>query len=239
MYVRQANSRDEKRAFSFSNGGKATNSVRASVAEYFRSLPWLWYRISGAANEDELFQLKVFEEGLTLARDVKTNRPWSEVAPGATNIIKEIDGAIGKDRFHRLMVSAIAIPNFTGAFRHAVQAETLRRLAISAIAIKRYELKYGREPPSLEALTPEFLQMVPIDPMSGKALCYRLNADGTHVLYSVGEDGKDDAGDGTPSSRYTAGDLWNGRDAVWPTAASDEEVAKAEAVKLQKTNKAN
>jgi hypothetical protein len=50
---------------------------------------------------------------------------------------------------------------------------------------------------------------VPIDLMSGKPLVYRLNSDSTFVLYSVGEDGKDDG-------RQGGMDLWQGTDAVWP-----------------------
>jgi hypothetical protein len=162
-----------------------------------------------------------------MARDLKTNRPATEVDLEAKNIITGIDKAIGKDHLHRLLVSAMAIPNFSRAFHESAHAETLRRLAIVAIALKRYELKFGKAPSNLFALAPEFLSAVPIDPMSGKALCYRLNADGTPVLYSAGDDGKDGGGDATPTFAKGKPGLWEGRDAVWPTAASDEEMAKA------------
>jgi hypothetical protein len=76
-------------------------------------------------------------------------------------------------------------------------------------------LKNGRLPASLAALVPEFAASAPIDPMSGKPLCYRVNEDGTFLLYSVGEDGKDDGGDATPTAGSPPG-LWTGRDAVWP-----------------------
>ena len=74
-------------------------------------------------------------------------------------------------------------------------------------------------------MTPEFLLAVPIDPMSGKPLGYRLKQDRTFVLYSTGEDGKDDGGDATPT---VAGkfELWSGKDAVWPTAVAGEESAE-------------
>ncbi len=85
----------------------------------------------------------------------------------------------------------------------------------------RYQLKHGAAPKELNALVPEFLASVPMDPMSGKPLCYRLNADGTFTLYSTGEDGKDDGGDGTPSDGGQKFGLWEGRDAVWPTAVEE------------------
>jgi hypothetical protein len=228
-WIRRSNSKDVSQILSSSSGSKAPKSTRELFAEFTRNLPWMWYRFTGAANDDELFQLKCSQEALTLARDLKTNRPGPEVNFAATNIITEINNAIRKDRLHRLLVSAMAIPNFSRAFQTAARAETQRRLAISAIAVKRYELKYGKAPSSLNALVPEFLSAVPIDPMSGKALCYRLKSDGTQVLYSVGEDGKDDGGDATPTFAKGKPGLWEGRDAVWPTATSDEEMAKVEA----------
>jgi hypothetical protein len=66
---------------------------------------------------------------------------------------------------------------------------------VTAIALKRYQLRHGNYPTDLSMLVPEFLSTVPRDPVDGKLLRYRLNPDGTFLLYSVGEDGKDDGGD--------------------------------------------
>ena len=85
--------------------------------------------------------------------------------------------------------------------------------------MKRFQLRHSGLPPSLESLTPELLPTPLYDPMSGKALCYRLKPDGGFLLYSVGEDGEDDGGDPRPSSGNTNG-LWEGRDVVWPVAAN-------------------
>jgi hypothetical protein len=68
-------------------------------------------------------------------------------------------------------------------------------MTLAAIALRRFQLRHGQLPPSLEALVPEFLPAVPYDCMVGQPLRYRLKADGGYVLYSVGEDGKDDGGD--------------------------------------------
>jgi hypothetical protein len=64
------------------------------------------------------------------------------------------------------------------------------------------------------------LPTVPYDYMSAKPLRYRLQADGSYVLYSVGQDGKDDGGDPTSPSGTPAG-LWSGRDAVWPSPVTE------------------
>jgi hypothetical protein len=86
--------------------------------------------------------------------------------------------------------------------------------------LKRYQLRHGKLPSSLEALVPEFLPALPYDYMSAKPLSYHLKANGSYTLYSAGEDGKDDGGDPTPSPGMPAS-LWGGRDAVWPAPATE------------------
>jgi type II secretory pathway pseudopilin PulG len=112
--------------------------------------------------------------------------------------------------------SLIAIPNYRRAFQTAVQKETQRQLTVTAIALKRYELRNGRPSPNLQALVPEFLPALPRDYFSTNHLQYRIKKDGSPVLYSVGTDGHDDQGDPTPAQNGQAPELWSGRDAVWP-----------------------
>jgi hypothetical protein len=105
----------------------------------------------------------------------------------------------------------------------AIRAETEREMTLAAIALKRYQLRHGRLPENLAALVPEFLSEVPHDWFNGEVLHYRLQADGTFLLYSVGEDGKDAGGDPrlVDGSRFT-------RDLVWPMPATAKEVRAAE-----------
>ncbi|MCX6921904.1 MAG: hypothetical protein NT154_01605, partial [Verrucomicrobia bacterium] len=60
----------------------------------------------------------------------------------------------------------------------------------------------------------------PFDYMGAKTMAYQPNTNGGYLLYSVGEDEKDDGGDPTCLGKPPA-TLWNGRDAVWPTAAGE------------------
>jgi hypothetical protein len=79
-------------------------------------------------------------------------------------------------------------------------------------------------------LTPDLLPSVPIDCMDGQPLRYRPNADGTFLLYSVGENGVDDGGDPsvpknynyTGSSFYWQKDI--ALDWVWPQPATEAEI---------------
>lgn len=66
---------------------------------------------------------------------------------------------------------------------------------ILAFALAWYERDHGRYPKNLNALAPKYLAQIPQDIFSGKALVYRLHENG-YLLYSVGVNGKDDAGRG-------------------------------------------
>ena len=63
----------------------------------------------------------------------------------------------------------------------------------------------------------------------GKALRYRLHpGDDGFLLHSVGEDGKDDGGNpARQEEKKSYRQIWDGRDAVWPSAATAEEAKLA------------
>jgi hypothetical protein len=65
--------------------------------------------------------------------------------------------------------------------------------------------------------------------MDGGELRYRVNADGTWILYSVGENGVDDGGNPWPRpGRSQTEHYGSGLDAVWLEPATPEEVAREE-----------
>jgi hypothetical protein len=111
-----------------------------------------------------------------------------------------------------------------------LKIETQKNLALTAIALKRYHLRYGKIPASLPDLKAEFLPELPPDCMIGEPLRYLPNTDGTYLLYSVGTDGKDDGGDAKPTSgkkeRY---DMWDAPDVVWPWPATPDQISEFEA----------
>lgn len=61
-------------------------------------------------------------------------------------------------------------------------------------ALELYRLQQGRYPQSVSDLSPEILKAVPLDPDSGKPPIYRPQGPAGFVLYSVGENQKDDGG---------------------------------------------
>ncbi len=132
---------------------------------------------------------------------------------------------------------ALKIPNLNDEFggwgglntalRKALRIEAARRVVITAIALKRFQLKHGHWPETSGELVPEFLPSVPIDPYDGKSLKYHPNSDGTFLLYSVGEDGVDDGGNPTNTASGSSSLYWqsdHARDWVWPQPATPTEV---------------
>jgi hypothetical protein len=169
---------------------------------------------------DELFYLENMQENIVALRSLRAHRPWPEAKPAMVRAGTRVDAIAKSPARFRYLTTLIAIPNYQKAGSTAANTETERQLALAAIALKRFQLRHGQLPSGLGALVPEFLPTVPYDYMSAKPLTYRLKPDGSYVLYSVGEDGKDDGGDPTPPPGTPAG-LWSGRDAVWPSPATE------------------
>ena len=114
--------------------------------------------------------------------------------------------------------SGLSYTNFLAKY---VGIEAQRSLILAAIALERHHHKRGSYPDSLKPLVPEFLAVLPRDPMDGQTLRYRRKNDNIFTLYSVGWDGQDDGGNPTPvgTSSY-----WeNGKDIVWPKPALQAE----------------
>ncbi|HBO43141.1 MAG TPA: hypothetical protein DD670_04240 [Planctomycetaceae bacterium] len=84
------------------------------------------------------------------------------------------------------------------------------------VACRRYEIDHGELPPTLDALVPEYLDAVPIDPFDGKPFRYvREKA----IVYSVDKDLVDSGGSekstGPEDSEEERGPLWATDDAVF------------------------
>lgn len=170
-------------------------------------------------HNDELYYLQEMQKRIDLARELKKGANPNDVLP----LLKEHEVKLKQRRDswrgYLHLFSLLAIPQFSKSAHLCLEGETQRRMTITAIVLKRHELRHGKLPPGLNSLVPEFLAAVPIDCMDGKPLKYKPESDGLFLLYSVGKDGKDDGGDPTPESKTNKQhNLWTGRDAVWPKA---------------------
>jgi hypothetical protein len=207
--------------------GKKTLSSAGSFA---RETAWLWLW----SYHDERRYLEMIQTMLEVPRQVRRTgslaAALSETRSASQRLRQSEDSGSAK----YFLATRIA-PALEKASVKAARLETQREMAVAAIALKRYQLRHHRLPPTLALLTPEFLASVPRDFMDGKELRYQPNSDGTFLLYSVNEDGKDDAGDPRPVSATTSNFSFNnGRDMVWPMPATAAEVAEADAMETKK-----
>jgi hypothetical protein len=190
---------------------------------------WLW------SYDDELRYVRTLQVVLEVPRHARLTGAFASAQSRGTNEFSRLwhPGDLG---FVRYFLSDMLAPAIEKASAKAARLEVQREMTVTAIALKRYALRRGRVAPTLAALVPEFLPKTPKDPIDGQSLRYRLQADGGFLLYSVGDDGKDDGGDPRPTSpasqNYSFG---NGRDMVWPMPATANEVAEAQAKEAKRT----
>ncbi|MCI0627624.1 MAG: hypothetical protein L0387_39240 [Acidobacteria bacterium] len=172
---------------------------------------------------DELRSLRTWEERIAEARSLQTNS-WVAVnkgrgAPGDAFSMFEADEIKGYCWYGKLRFLFSASTTFSAraTLLRAIRADTMKELAIAAIALKRFHMVTGKYPEHLSALVPAYLSAVPKDCMDGNPLRYRLKPDGAFLLYSIGEDGKDDGDDGAlVENKIQKTTTWDGRDALWP-----------------------
>ena len=120
-------------------------------------------------------------------------------------------------RFHPYRIfTQLLLEGLAMVHTKADRSLTTSRLAITVAALERHRLATGTYPKSLDDLVPRFLVAVPLDPMDGQPLRYRLNADGTFTLYGVGTNHADDHG---VFESQQGQDL----DWVWPPSHPTEE----------------
>jgi hypothetical protein len=185
---------------------------------------------------DELCRLKGEQAILEAARSAETNYSYLKARLELEDKVQKLYPATNedvgwfgnpKDMDMRFMVSS-SLPALSALFNKVMRVEAARQVVVTAIALKRYQLKHGSYPADLISLVPEFVPSVPLDPVDAEPLRYRPNATGTYLLYSIGENGVDDGGNpslesGIKSSRF----FWlddRALDWVWPLPATAEEV---------------
>ena len=185
---------------------------------------WLWKWWWSC--QDELCRLQTYQAGLYAARSTRDqpracsrSRP---VRPAHSRLQTAYSNAEPRFIMGGSRETAARIRIF---LLRMAAAETQRRLVVTAIALKRHQLLRGAYPQTLKDLAPDFLPELPLDLMDGKPLRYHPAPNGGFVLYSVGEDGRDNGGDATPTeapgNRFK--NWWRARDAVWPSPATPRE----------------
>jgi hypothetical protein len=90
--------------------------------------------------------------------------------------------------------ASMLVPAINKSVAKTGRTQASVNLAATACALERFREHAGRYPENLDALVPRFMERLPVDPVNGEPLRYRLLDDGRFVLYSVGLNRKDDGG---------------------------------------------
>ena len=173
-------------------------------------------------DQDERHNLESMQRLLGIARTAAATKSFA----GVRSAIDQYESEISDRSFYdRLRYPNPQSPiTLSRVVNKAMRAETERSMVICAISLKRYALRHGKPPASLDSLVPAFVEFVTVDYMDGQPMKYHLNPDGSFVLYSVGEDANDDGGDAAlRTGRTNLRNLWERKDFVWPAVASTEE----------------
>lgn len=75
-----------------------------------------------------------------------------------------------------------------------LRAEATIALTRTGIALERYRLQHGTHPASLQELVPAYLPSILLDPFTRQPLHYRLQADGSPQVWSIGANLTDEGG---------------------------------------------
>jgi hypothetical protein len=115
--------------------------------------------------------------------------------PQSLDSMPEALSSVGGVRRIPRVLSSTLCPTLSGSFVIHHRDIAMRRMLVTAVAIRRYQLDHGRRPARLAALAPKYLPAVPPDPFAadGAPLLY-IRAGETPLLYSVFTNGKDDKG---------------------------------------------
>jgi hypothetical protein len=185
---------------------------------------------------DELCSLKAYQVLIDTMRSVQTNGSFQDEIQTENNKLDNLDPAKLGGIFDRFfpdgpdlhMMLSMDATTWGGVARRVMAAEVAKRTVITAIALKRYQLKHGNYPPDLNSLVSEFVPAVPLDPVDGQPLRYRLKADGMFLLYSIGPNGKDDGGNPALEKYVESSSFYwlnpHALDWVWPQPATPEEI---------------
>lgn len=136
------------------------------------------------AEKDIVFHLQTILKLISL-----TKEPYWQVK----DELKEIEKSIVTLPKENYLLSEMLLPALVPAYTKEARSDALLGAAEIGIANRIYRQKYGKFADSLTQLTPEILSTLPLDPFNGKDYIYRKTEKG-FIVYSVGEDLKDDGG---------------------------------------------
>lgn len=134
------------------------------------------------------------EQGLLLLNAVES-RNWTEIT-SAAETLGRLNEDLKRNPQEEYMLSAIWLPSMQSSMESHVDVAAELVVHDALVGVRRFQLKTGHLPSSLDELVPDYLPEVPIDPWSpGKSPLQFETKEGKATIYSVGQDRIDDGGD--------------------------------------------
>lgn len=208
-----------------------SGDLRDDLGTIWEHMEWgyaksMWY--GSWSYSDELRALQNDQMTLEAVRSVETNGYFYPANSNLRARFLAIEKSQGSSELNIIRWRFSEGSEFMGMdfFDRIMAADAGKKITVTAIALKRYQLKHANYPSNLNSLVPEFLSAIPLDPVDKKPLRYRLNANGPFLLYSIGTNGKDDGGNASDPRSHDI-NYWlnpHALDWVWPKPATPEEV---------------
>ncbi|HEV7280022.1 MAG TPA: hypothetical protein VGN57_07390 [Pirellulaceae bacterium] len=152
-------------------------SLRSRDAEAAKVLEF--YRLAEESTRENLLGIRDAQDAI----DAETER--LEASP------------IERLRYPLLLGEGLAasdgVIDFESTALGVLNSQARANLTAAALACERYRLANGGWPATLDDLTPDYLEAVPLDPFAERSLSYAVEEKGI-LLYSVGIDRVDDGG---------------------------------------------
>lgn len=156
---------------------------------------------------------RLHQEFTLAAVDEAKHRVFPDVCQAMTNSIAQLR-MTPNNIFAKMLMPALArVPQKSSRLQTSVDEARV------ACALECYRLAKSSFPATLDLLAPQFLEKIPTDVIDGKPLRYRLNADGTYVLYSIGWNQTDDGGQVAMHKAPSSSIDYNQGDWVWTMPA--------------------
>lgn len=145
------------------------------------------------ASADFKKMLLTFQEMIDMSRELEATGSYLSIKRKCDTLTDSLTHGTSYDNF-RYLLTHLTISGASELIVKAVKEEAKVRQTQIAIALERFQRAEQTYPETLDKLTPQFLQSVPLDPMNAKPMRYESQSPNSFLLYSVGEDGIDDGG---------------------------------------------
>jgi len=178
--------------------GKLADTILAAGVDWndvLRRANYLYDTLAKAMRLETISQRKAAYKRIDIGLEnlhLETQRP--PIGPAASEPARKGPGVNAKTRWIGSLILSISTFSPGRAQMHADRVATQRELAVLSVALAAYEKENGRYPATLDALAPGYLETVTRDFFSGGGNFIYKPAEAGYLLYSVGENERDDGG---------------------------------------------